>query len=83
MDGQAYERGSTALQNVYRHNNAPIQERMRDLGLHDIQWLGPAVTYGQFLSPVRGRPEFPRAALSFSETEIVVLTCLMARHAHR
>lgn len=39
------------------------------------------MTYGQLLATTR--PENPKASLTFAETEIVVLTCLMARHAHR
>ena len=80
-DGKAYERGIQGLDRVYKHNSPKIQQRMLDLGLRDIQWLGPAVTYGQLLGVTR--PEHPSASLTFSETEIIVLTCLMARHAHR
>lgn len=92
------ERGIFGLDRVYKQNNKPIQDRFKHYGLYDIreyfvsllppseliahsEWLGPAVTYGQLLAITR--PEFPRAALTFAETEIVVLTCLMARHAHR
>ena len=43
-------------------------------------WLTYALTYGSLLSVVR--PENPYAALTFSETEILLIACLMARYAH-
>lgn len=46
-----------------------------------VVWMNYAVTYGTFLRPTL--PEYPAAALTFSETEIIITTCLMARHAHR
>lgn len=80
-DGLSKVRGTTGLDRVYEHNLPPIIDKMRQFGLSDIEWLSYNVTYGSLLEPVR--PDNPAAALDFAETELVVLTCLMARHAHR
>ncbi len=80
-DNLTYERGKRGLDRVYKQNIDPIVEKMRSLGLSDTEWLSYNVTYGLLLEPVQ--PDHPAAALTFAETELVVLTCLLARHAHR
>lgn len=80
-DALCYDRGKRGLDRVYKHNIDPIIDKMRSVGLADMEWLSYNVTYGLLLEPVQ--PEHSAAALTFAETELVVLTCLMARHAHR
>lgn len=81
QDGLSKERGARGLDRVYKHNLSAIEGKMRSFGLADIGWLSYNVTYGLLLEPVQ--PDHPAAALTFAETELVVLTCLIARHAHR
>lgn len=80
-DGASFERGSRGLGRVYKQNLVPIMAKMEQSGLSDIAWLSYNVTYGSLLETIR--PDNPAAALDFPETEIVILSCLMARHAHR
>lgn len=46
-----------------------------------VEWMSENITYGLFLAPVS--EVNPRYPLSFPETEMVVLSCLIAHRANR
>ncbi|KAF8318677.1 hypothetical protein DL93DRAFT_2075546 [Clavulina sp. PMI_390] len=50
-------------------------------GMKEIRWMSENITYGLFLGPVSEAD--PRYPLSFPETEMVVLSCLVAQRAKR
>jgi len=77
LDGKNEERGHEALHRIYRDEMPLVGERKT--AMRDVEWFSYNVTYGVFLAPISDTN--PRAPLSLKETEMVVLSCLLAMRA--
>ncbi|KAF8317783.1 uncharacterized protein EI90DRAFT_3084972 [Cantharellus anzutake] len=74
------QRGLRGLERVYRAQYGPISSKMAE-SMAEIKWMSEHITYGLFLEPVS--ESNPRAPLTFAETEMVVLSCLIAQRSKR
>ncbi|KZO91062.1 hypothetical protein CALVIDRAFT_542120 [Calocera viscosa TUFC12733] len=77
LDGQNAARGYEALHRIYR-DEMPLVGELKS-AMRDVEWFSYNCTYGAFLAPISDTD--PRAPLSIRETEMVVLSCLVALRA--
>jgi len=79
LDEKNHQRGKEGLLRVYQQNLGPIDEKFGDA--HEMLRIGYDITYGYFLSLCR--PWHPEAPLTFSETELIVISCFIAQQSPR
>ncbi|EJU02158.1 hypothetical protein DACRYDRAFT_115921 [Dacryopinax primogenitus] len=77
LDGKNEQRGYEALHRIYR-DEMPLVGDLKT-GMRDVEWFSYNITYGAVLSPISDTS--PRAPLSLKETEMVILSCLLAMRA--
>ncbi|GAA94538.1 uncharacterized protein L969DRAFT_42607 [Mixia osmundae IAM 14324] len=82
LDDVNAKRGMSGLRRVYRSNLDGIFDAFGD-ELQEMQWISQNVTYGLFLAATTDDPSTPAASLDWQETEVVILSCLIAQGAKR
>ncbi|KZO91061.1 hypothetical protein CALVIDRAFT_602484 [Calocera viscosa TUFC12733] len=77
LDGKTEQRGHEALHRIYRDQMPLVGDDRKEM--RDVEWYSYNVIYGVFMAPISDTDS--RAPLSLRETEMVVLSCLVALRA--